>query len=64
MSNIESINPESNPIVSKLANAISEAVQGVIDQHPTNITYIELVGALEAIKADYILEYQAINLSE
>ena len=64
MENIETLRPDESPVLGKLATEISAAVMRVMESHPQSITYLEVVGALELIKADYILEQQAINLSD
>tara|TARA_Y100000310_G_scaffold54740_1_gene50159 strand:- start:988 stop:1185 length:198 start_codon:yes stop_codon:yes gene_type:complete len=61
MDNIEPIRPDENKLITKLNFSVREAVNKVLEAHEDQVTYVEVVGALEIIKQDFVLESMAIS---
>lgn len=52
-----------NPLIAELTTKIAAIVDEEV-RKLDGVSYMEVVGALEIIKADYILGFQAVNLME
>lgn len=58
---VEQLRPEENLIATKLIQSIQVVVDETLEAHGGQVTYLEVVGALEIIKSQYAVEVLAIN---